>query len=208
MPEERDVSALAATQLDLFLDSRAVMAANEIAAALLVRDSALASARLDDARRAGHEHPELAPLAELTRVLTEWRAPACDAPAIAQVANWLDSHMVPAAAAALGSQGPKLVAHFFAERARDCDAAERAALTIPHWTELPDGLYWTTIARYRLHGLDAARNTLFAFAWRNPQRMQELLAQLEDELLERDWRAFEAASDWESISEPLLPAWF
>jgi len=226
------VTGLAAAQLDLFLDSQAVVAANEIAAALLARDTARASAGLDNARRQGLEHPGLAGLADLTRALTEWHTPARDAPAIAHAVTWLNSEMVPAAASALGSQGSKLVAHFFAElaqlahglaydhiyphahsaalclRAGDCAAAEQAAMTIPQWKELPDALYWVTIARFRLHGLDAGRDTFFAFAWRDPQRVPQLLEQLEDEVLERDWRAFEAASDWESIPEPLLPAWF
>jgi hypothetical protein len=226
------VSGLPATQLDLFLDSHAVVAANEIAAALLARDVVLASACLDNARRQGHEHPELPALATLTQALTEWRAPARDAPAIAEAAMRLDTEMVPAAASALGAQAPRLIAHFFAElaqsaqgliydpaypdahyaalslRAGDADAAERAAMTIAGWTGLPDALYWVTVARYRLRGLEAARATLFAFAWRDPRRMERLLAQLQDEVLERDWRAFEAASDWESISELYLPAWF
>lgn len=229
---EHAVTGLAATQLDLFLDSHAVVAANEIAAALLACDVVLASTCLDDARRQGHEHPELPALAKLTQALSEWRAPARDAPAIAEAVIRLDTEMLPAAASALGAQACRFIAHFFAElgqtaqglayvpaypeahcaalclRAGDAEAAEQAAMTIPGWVELPDALYWVTIARHRLRGLEAARVTLFAFAWRDPRRMEQLLAQLEDEVLERDWRAFETASDWESISELSLPAWF
>ena len=35
-----------------------------------------------------------------------------------------------------------------------------------------------------------------------------MLRELDDEVLDRDWRAFEAASDWDSIPAATLPAWF
>jgi hypothetical protein len=65
-----------------------------------------------------------------------------------------------------------------------------------------------TVARYRRHGLAAARPTLFALAWHAPQRLAAVRAELADELLEREWHAFERACEWGSVAEAELPAWF
>jgi hypothetical protein len=226
------VTEVSATQLDLFLDSEAVVLANELAAALLAHDAARAIVRLREARPEELEHPELPALSTLTQVLSDWRVPERDTQAIAKAVARLDGEVVPAAQSALGLQAPRFLGHFFAQlaeladglaydpahhsahraslclRAGDFDSAERAALAIPHWRETPDALLWLTIARYHLRGLEAARDTLFAFAWRAPDRIEHVLTELADELLERDWRAFEAASDWESLPASELPAWF
>jgi len=61
---------------------------------------------------------------------------------------------------------------------------------------------------HRRDGLAAARPTLFALAWHAPLRLAAVRAELADELLEREWQAFERACEWESVAEAELPAWF
>ena len=226
------MNGASATQLDLFLDSRAVALANEILAAVLMRDDRAALVGLRQARLEGHDHPALPALERLTRALVDWRPPARNAHAIAKVVAGLDQNVVPAAQSALGDRAQGFVAGFFdqlSELARDLPydpahrgahraslrlrcadfiGAEQAAQSIPGWTTMPDALHWITIARYRLHGLEAARSTLFAFAWVEPGGVERLLRELNDEVLDRDWRAFEAACDWDSIPAGTLPAWF
>ena len=132
----------------------------------------------------------------------------------------------------LGDAAPAFVAEFFREMAQDARGvayepahaqahraalclrcgewveAEEAALAIPGATRHADPLHWLTVARYRRHGLAAARPTLFALAWHAPHRLAAARAELADELLEREWRAFERACEWESVAEAELPAWF
>jgi hypothetical protein len=84
--------------------------------------------------------------------------------------------------------------------------AERAASSIADWAHMPDALYWVTVARYRMHDLPAARGTLFALAWHAPTRLEPLLGDLDEQILWRDWRAFETAAEWEQTAD--LPAWF
>jgi hypothetical protein len=86
--------------------------------------------------------------------------------------------------------------------------AEEAALAIPGSAQNPDALQWLCVARHRRHGLAAARSSLFALAWHAPRRLPSILAELGDELLDADWRAFERACEWESVEETELPAWF
>ena len=81
-------------------------------------------------------------------------------------------------------------------------------MAVANWSETPDALHWLTVARYRLRGLDAARGSLFALAWRQPDRLATVLAELADELLDRQWQAFQRACDWDDILEADLPSWF
>jgi len=219
-------------QLDLFLDSRAVVLANEIAAAVLVCDGPAAVAALNEARLKGLDHPALPALETLASALVEWRPPARNVQALAAAVDRLDNSVVPAAQSVLGQQAPAFVAHFFgplSELARDLpydplhpsasraslllrcgdfEGAGEAVLAISDWRRAPDALRWLTLARYRARGLDTARGSLFAFAWLRPMDVGQLLSELADDMLDRDWRAFEAASDWESIPAGELAAWF
>jgi hypothetical protein len=69
-------------------------------------------------------------------------------------------------------------------------------------------LQWLSIARYRQRGLAAARAALFALAWHAPQRLASTLAELRDELLIRDWQRFSVASEWNTVPDDDLAAWF
>jgi len=146
--------------------------------------------------------------------------------------RWLDDELAAAASKVLGEAAPAFVAGFFRAMAQDARGvayepahaqahraalclrcgewaeAEEAAAAIPGAARRADPLEWLSVARYRRHGLAAARPTLFALAWHAPHRVAEVRAALADELLEREWRAFERACEWESVAEAELPAWF
>lgn len=220
----------AGAQLDLFLDSRGVALVNDVIAALVARDAPSAVAAV--ARLRSHEPRSraLPALDALTSALAAWRLPAAGAQAIARAATWIDNDVAAAARQVMGSAAEAFIAGFFrelADAARGlayseaqptahrawlclrCGAwaeAEEAALSIGQTT--PDALQWLAIASYRQRGLAAARPALFALAWHAPQRLASTLAELRDELLDRDWQRFSVASEWTSVTDGELPAWF
>jgi hypothetical protein len=219
-------------QLDLFRDSRAVALANEAIDALSARDAVRAPVSLDRLRREAPDHPALPALETLAGALAGWRQLGADPAAIARAVEWLDNEIAPAARRALGPAALAFVGGFFrdladaarglayeparatAHRAWLClrcgewEEAEEAARAIPGSAQNPDALHWLCVTRYRRHGLAAARSSLFALAWHAPHRFLSVLAELGDELLDGEWRAFEHACDWETLEEAELPAWF
>ena len=219
-------------QLDLFLDSRAVMLANDAVNAIAGRDAEQARVALERLAREAPDHPALPALRTSVRGLAEWRRPGADPQAILAAVRWLDESLAPATSQALGDAAPGFLAAFFRElaeaarglayepayaqahraalclRCGEWAEAEEAALAIPGAARRSDPLQWLTVARYRRDGLAAARPTLFALAWHAPLRLAAVRAELADDLLEREWAAFEAACEWESLAEAELPAWF
>jgi hypothetical protein len=219
-------------QLDLFLDSRAVMLANDAVGALAARDAPRAGVALERLRSEAPDHPALPSLRTSVRGLAEWRRPGADPQAILAAVRWLDDELAPAARRVLGDAAPAFVTEFFRElaeaarglayepgyaqahraalclRCGEWAEAEEAALAIPGAARCSDPLQWLTVARYRRDGLAAARPTLFALAWHAPNRLAAVRAELADDLLEREWQAFERACEWESVAEAELPAWF
>ncbi len=219
-------------QLDLFLDSRAVMLANDARLALAARDARRAKAALRELRVEAPDYPGLDALEALAAALADWSLPPADAAAIERAADRLDRDVVPAALRMLGDGAAPLIASFFhdlAEAARavphdparprahrawlclrcgEWGEAEAAADSIPEPRTNPDALHWRCVARYRRLGLDAVRADLFALAWRAPARFALVCGELGDELLERDRAQFEGAGNWESLDESVLAAWF
>lgn len=221
----------AATQLDLFLDSRAVVLANEVGERLLARDAAGAESALFELERAGGDHPALAALGLLVQFAVDWQPPPTHIPDLARAVARVEQQVAPAASLALGTRGVALVQNYYRDlaaaavglpydpahpsahaaylwqRCGDFAASEQAAQRIPHWQETPDALHWCSMARYGLRGLIAARPTLFALAWRAPGQVDRVVAELADDALERDWRAFESC-DWPATPQAELAAWF
>ena len=219
-------------QLNLFLDSRAVTLANEVIDALSARDAVGAAVSLDRLQREAPDHPALPALETLAGALAGWRKPDADPAAIVGAVQWLDTKIAPAAGQALGPAAQAFVGGFFRDladaarglayeparatahlawlclRCGEWADAEEAARAIPGSTQNPDALHWLCLARYRRDGLAAARSSLFALAWYAPQRLPSVLAELGDELISRDWWAFERAREWDSVDEAELPAWF
>lgn len=219
-------------QLDLFLDSQSVRFVNEVVAALDARDAERTAAGLAGLRAHAPDDANLPALEFLTDALAGWCKPAADAQAIAGAARWLEREVAPAAQRALGVCAGGFVCAFFRELADvarglsysnaqptahrawlclRCGAwaeAEAAAQAIPRASTTLDALQWLACARYRQHGLAAARSALFALAWHAPQRLASALAELQDELLDRDWQRFTGACEWDSVADAELPAWF
>jgi hypothetical protein len=219
-------------QLDLFLDSRAVVLANEAASAIAIRDLARAAHCVAELRSAEPDYPALQPLDVLVSAVAEWERPAREPARIAAALTRLERVIAPAASQAMGPASQALLTalfHDLAEAARglpydpawaaahcaplslycgEWAMAEQAALAIPDACDIPDALHWLTVARYRQHGLAAARPALFALAWRDPQRLPSVLAELGDELLDRDLKAFESACEWTGTEAAELYAWF
>jgi len=221
-----------ALQLDLFLDSRSVVLANEAADALVARDADRAARCVASLRSVAPDHPNLRSLESLVRALAAWQPPPHDAAQILSAIESLEQVIVVAAPEAVGAASKSLINAFFRDlaessrglpyesgrakvhsawlslRCGDWAEAERAALSIPLASEIPDALHWLTVARYRQRGLSAARPTLFALAWRDPQRLRSVVGELADELLDRELTTFECACDWGEIPAAELPAWF
>lgn len=219
-------------QLDLFLDSRSVVLANEAIAALVARDAERASSSVARLRCEAPDDPHLPAFATLAHALGQWRKPARDTATIADTVSWLEDEIRPVATQVMGPAARAFLDAFFRElaeaacgfdydparpathrawlclRCGDWAGAEEAALAIPRPHRCPDALHWLCVARHRSRGLAAARSSLYALAWLEPPRLASLLADLGDESLTQDWRAFERASEWESIEESELPAWF
>ena len=220
------------TQLDLFLDSRAVGLANDAVRAIRERDAASADRYVTALRAEAPDYPGLASLETLAQFLTSSRPLTGDAASMASAVRMLDDVIAPAASEALGACANDMLAPFFrdlaeasrglpydpsracAHRARLClrcgdwIEAEEAALAIPDASDVPDALHWLAVARHRRHGLAAARSTLFALAWRDPRRLASVIDELRDDALERDFMAFNRASEWSGIAPGELPAWF
>ncbi len=208
------------------------MLANEAVDALAARDAGRAAVALERLGSEAPDHPARAALETLASGLAGWRKPEADPQAIVRAVRWLDDEIVPAGRLVLGRAAPAFVAGFFrdladaaggvayepahaaAHRAVLClrcgewAEAEAAASSIPDSARNPDALHWLSVARYRRHGLAAARPSLFALAWHAPRHLSSVLAELGDELLDREWWAFERACEWERIEEHELPAWF
>jgi hypothetical protein len=220
------------TQLDLFLDSRAVMLANDATGALLARDAERARGAMRRLRVEAPDYPGIDALETLTTALATWSSPGADGSGIVRAVDWLDREVAPAANRLLGDAASQFIAGFFRDlaeaarglaydpawpqthraslclRAGEWEEAGAAADSIPQASANPDAIHWRCAACYRRYGLDAARIELFALAWRAPQRFASVRTELGDEVLDREWQRFEGASDWESVDDSELPAWF
>jgi len=106
-------------QLDLFLDSRAVMLANDAVGALAARDAARAGEALERLAREAPDHPGLPAFQALARALAERRRPGADPQAILAAVRWLDDELAPAASQVLGDAAQAFVAEFFRGMAQD-----------------------------------------------------------------------------------------
>ena len=222
----------APVQLDLFLDSRTVILANEVIGSLLARDAARAAACRDRLREQEPGYHALAELDTLSRALAEWPFPMSTSAEIAAAVRHLETEVQPAARGTLGENAAEFMLPFWrslaqAARAHPYDAASpeshcaalhlrsgdaraalAAAVSIPAWRTLADALHWIAVARYRLEGPDACRAPLFLLAWRAPDRLPRTIVELHDALLENDWRAFDLACDWLDADDAGRAAWF
>ena len=219
-------------QLDLFLHSRAVVLANEIADCLIERNLPRAADCLVKLCAEAPEHPALAGSDMLSRVLATWPPSTPDPYATARIVRQLESHVVSAASIVFGSRATQFMQSLWREladsvrdhpyipevpeafcaalylRSGDAATALLAASAIADAGHDPAVLYWRAVSSYRAQGLHACREPLFMLAWLAPQRLEASLAEIDDRQLRRDWRAFQTTCDWLDPADQASPAWF
>lgn len=219
-------------QLDLFVHSRAVVLANDVIDALLARDAALATGRFNSLCMEEPGHRAREALQTLCRALGEWPRPSADPAEIAEAVRWLDATAHPAAVSALGDKAADFMRPFWCElacaagqhaydsayprsyraslylRCGDAAAAATAAEAVPNCDGNIDALHWIAVARYRAEGLDACWAPLMRLALLAPKRLPALLAEIDEPLLNRDWRAFQAGCHWLDSEGDTAGSWY
>src|SRR2546421_6469133 len=90
-------------QLDLFAHSRTVILMNDLVDCLLERSTARVSERLQLLRAEAPGHPALQALGTLHDSLARWPVAVAGPSDTAQVVEWLDGKVAPAATAVLGA---------------------------------------------------------------------------------------------------------
>jgi hypothetical protein len=219
-------------QLDLFLHSGPVILINDAIDALLARDAPRAAACLDRLRAEEPGHCAVEALERLCRTLREWPLPSTNAAEIATAVHHLETGVHPAALAAMGSQAPDFMRPFWRDlahaagthrydadypqsycaglllRCGDARSAATAVEWIPNRDHNADALQWLALARYRNDGLEACRSVLMRLALVAPQRLKGTLAEINDELLDRDWQDFHMACSWLDANDDHAGMWF
>lgn len=220
-----------AHQLDIFLDSHEVTLANEVVAALCAHDSVRTAQSIARLRAEAPERPDLPVFDRLHAFLDltrEIHTAGLDADALELTVEVLKTRIVPAAGI-LGSaakafleflwlqlaraathpfdrERPHLHAAELFLRAQAYEAAEAAAVGIAGAEAERAVLHWRSVARYRLAGLKAAWPQILALAWGAPDAFPDLLQELGDSQLDKDWLAFKAET--EDHGNEWLPAWY
>ena len=151
---------------------------------------------------------------------------------IAAVIGRLDGEVHPAALAVMGSKAADFMRPFWHDLAHaarlhaydaafpqsfcaglylrygDARATARTAESIPDWERNADALHWLAMARYRIDGLDACLAPLMRLALLAPPHLSIAIAEINDPLLQQDWRAFHLACDWLDPDGETADAWF
>jgi hypothetical protein len=219
-------------QLDIFEHSRDLMLRNDVLHTLERRDAAAAwqAWRLFAAEYA--DDATLAPLERLVRALEQAEAPPFDAAPQADAAlRLLQDDIAPAAlrlwsasaAAAwlaplwaqlarraerlpFDAASPELHAAALWLHAGHAAEAAEAVARIASWRRIPAPLAWMAEAVHRRDGLDAGWVLLAELAWLAPERFDALLRRLDDPLLNRLRRQFDA--EYEGDGQEADGAWF
>ena len=219
-------------QLDIFAHSRDVMLRNDALRALEQRDAMGARAAWHALADEFPDDVDLAPLDVLARTLEQHSdAPFPDHDGVARERALLAHEVAAAARQTLGTAAGtawlrpqwRVLAARSAHlpfdpshlddhaaalwlRAQDWPAAARAVERIESWRRIPAPLAWMAEARMRPGGLDECWALLAELAWLSPSRMDALLRRLDDPLLARLRKKFDAAFD--DSGQPGDLAWF
>jgi hypothetical protein len=219
-------------QLDIFDDSRDLMLRNDVLSALARRDAngARAACQTLRAEFADDRHlPALQVLidtlqaaeparfstaAEALRAIDGLQRTAAPAARSVWAPAEADAWLRPAwsalarAAGALPFDPRQPQAHAAALwlRAGNAAAALAAVQTITSWRRVPQPLAWAVEATWRAEGLDAAWPLIAELAWLAPARLAEIIARLDDPLMNRLHRAFGQGFDGDE--GPAALAWF
>jgi len=222
-------------QLDLFSDCRDVMLRNDVCEALLRRDPDASRTNLLDLENEYPNDPSREAFEMLVGVLEQGPPASPAQPEAARAASlWLEQQVGPAAHRALGDEaGARWIEpcwQALAEaaeplafdpacceghaaplwlRARQWQRAAHAAAAIPSWRRIPAPLGWVAQARHRMLGLDAAWPLLAELAWIAPRRFEEVAVRLDDPVLLRLRKRFDAAHEGAGGPHDLVwfPAW-
>ncbi|NJD08171.1 MAG: hypothetical protein FIA97_16990 [Methylococcaceae bacterium] len=219
-------------QLDLFSDSAGIITANELIEALLHRSAPQAAASLGKLYAAEPDYPGLSKLHALCQALQDWPYPASSAKDIDDTARWLEEIVEPAArtvmprslrefmrpfwldlaespmAAAYDAEHPRACAAGLYLRADEPAKALEITAGLEDWLNLPEVLAWRIQALYRLRRADACRPALFRYALLAPASFPELLALLDDNVLNQRWSAFRSCGLWLDQPQQSVAEWF
>ena len=219
-------------QLDLFAHSRTVILMNDLVDCLLERSTARVSERLQLLRAEAPGHPALQALGTLHDSLARWPVAVAGPSDTAQVVEWLDGKVAPAATAVLGASAAAFMRSLWQElalavaahaydpayphshcaychlRAGDAPAALNAVATIEGRDLDPFILQWTTLARYRIAGWYACRVPFFSLALTAPQHLPAAVTAMGDPALLGDWERFWLDCAWLDPRDTAAGSWF
>jgi len=222
-------------QLDIFEDSRDTMLRNDVAAALERYDAAGARSAWDTLAAEFPQDEALVHLSVLVDALEQRSsAPLPHHEAVRHARGALSDAIEPAALRVFGGRAAaKWLAPLWRElaqrashlafrpeysedhaaalwlKARDWSAAHDAVERIESWRRIPATLAWMAEAQYRLQDLDGAWALLAELAWLSPDRFDQLTGRLDDPLLRRLRKAFDARFEGHGDVRDLawFPAW-
>jgi hypothetical protein len=222
-------------QLDIFADSRDVMLRNDVLGALVQRDAALAQRRWDVLAAEYPHDPDLAAMRVLIDALNQTATTRLPTLALAAIERQaLEQQVAPAAQQTMGATAAELWLRpqwcALAERCvglpfqsahadhhaaalwlkgQNWTAAAQAVQSIESWRRIPAPLLWMTQARYQIDGLDRCWPLLVELAWMAPQKIAALFEALNDRLLHRLHKQFNAEfEDTVDAQAAQTLAWF
>ena len=221
--------AASRAQLDLFLDTEGLAAANDLAAALASRDVKAAEARLARLVEINPHHLAVADANTLIEALQA--APPCAHDATKRLGE-LEGRWLPAASAVLhaGARdfltpmwrelGAALEGKPFDEKQPHRHAAwayfngldwlnvQRSACGIAQSQRQPQLLGWLAEAQWRLRDRNAALASWFTLCWHEPDYFTELIeGRFPDAALKSSWRTAMDADVDPPITARWFPAW-
>lgn len=217
-------------QLDLFMDTEESAAANDVAVALMARDSEAAEDRLQRLADISPQHwivPDATTLIEALKAAPAQRADA------AQRRVTLERRWLPAASAVLHAQARDFTVPLWRDLGRalegepfdpsnphghaawayrnglDWANVRRTVQDVADYSSNSDLLGWLAEAEWRLRQARAARERWFALCWRDPAHFDQLVEspRFPDAALRKAWEAMLDAEIEPALTTSWLPAW-
>jgi hypothetical protein len=221
-------------QLDIFADSASVQRANDLIAALANADPIASRQAMQRLLEADPHHADLAQFNVLIEFVDHWQA-CCKNPgwlsselALAAEAELIHDLLVPVARI-MGNDGDALLRKCWLILAKaseriaiapehpDLHAAElnllarqfaevvRTAQKIPGAARRAAVQRWLSLGFYGGGKTEHGRKAVLRFAWLAPQRFNDLVVEIGDTQLSKDWDSFQA--DLGDLDADWFPAW-
>jgi hypothetical protein len=221
-------------QLDIFLDSEPVQRANDRIEALSLFDRAASKQALHHLKIADPNHADLPRFQVLCDFLDQGlkssnqsELAAREAAVIADEKS-IREQIIPAAAVMSHKRGalihkywhtlaltsekwgiaPERQAHFSAElywRAQQYSELVRTAQTVSGGLMRAAVQRWLGLGHYGCGAVKQGRQAVFRYAWLAPQKFDELVDEIADLELSRDWNIFQ--NDLDQLDASWFPAW-